>query len=138
MLAELAIRQWGLIDDLQVVLGPGMTAITGETGAGKTMVVGALTILTGGRADPSFVRSGADEAVIEGRFVDGDDEVVLARAVPRTGRSRAYVDGRLATATGLSEVGERLVELHAQHGHVALLTPAAQRDALDRFAGIDL
>jgi DNA repair protein RecN (Recombination protein N) len=138
MLTELRLRSWGLIDDLSLVLGPGMTALTGETGAGKTMVVGALSVLAGARADGVLVRAGADEASVEGRFVDGDDEIVLGRSVPRTGRSRAYLDGRLATATALAESAAQLVELHAQHGHVALLTTAAQRDALDRFAGIDL
>jgi len=138
VLTELRIHGWGLIDDLSLVLGPGMTALTGETGAGKTMVVGALAVLAGGRVDPASVRSGHDEAVLEGRFVDGDDEVVLSRVVPRSGRSRAYLDGRLATASTLAEAAAGLVELHGQHGHVALLTAAAQREALDRFAGVDL
>ncbi len=138
MLFELGVRDLGVIADLRLLLGPGMTAVTGETGAGKTLVVEAIELLVGGRADGVLVRPGAEEAWVEGRFVVDDEEVVLARAVPRTGRSRAYVDGRLATAAALAEWGERLVDLHGQHAHQSLLAAAVQRAALDRFAGIDL
>src|SRR5262245_40274633 len=122
-----------------------MTAVTGETGAGKTMVVDAIELLVGGRADPMLVRTGASEAWVEGRFLragdpaDGDSrEVVLSRAIPRTGRSRAYIDGRLATAGELAALGAALVDLHGQHAHQSLLHPAAQRESLDRFGGVDL
>jgi DNA repair protein RecN (Recombination protein N) len=146
MLVELAVRDLGVIEDLRLLLGPGTTVLTGETGAGKTLVVEAIELLVGGRADPSVVRAGAEEAWVEGRFVlppqsrgpDYPDEVVLARAVPADGRSRAYVDGRLATAGALAEWGTRLVDLHGQHAHQSLLAPVVQRGALDRFAGIDL
>ncbi len=144
MLVELAVRDLGVIDELRLVLGSGTTALTGETGAGKTLVVDAIELLVGGRTDPTLVRAGAAEAWVEGRFVvpRGDDaeevEVILARAVPVEGRSRAYVDGRLATVAALSEWGARLVDLHGQHAHQSLLAPAVQRAALDRFARIDL
>jgi len=145
VLVELAVRDLGVIAELRLLLGEGMTVVTGETGAGKTMVVDAIELLVGGRADPMLVRAGAEEAWVEGRFVrppgtDGDlpEEVVLARAIPRSGRSRAYVDGRLATVSELATIGARLVDLHGQHAHQSLLLPAAQREALDRFAGIDL
>ncbi|MGH9274913.1 MAG: AAA family ATPase, partial [Acidimicrobiales bacterium] len=144
MLVELAVRDLGVIEDLRLVLGAGMTVVTGETGAGKTLVVDAIELLVGGRADPVVVRSGAVEAWVEGRFVVPDpgpeepEEVVLARAIPATGRSRAYVNGRLATVAALAEWGERLVDLHGQHAHQSLLAPAVQRTALDRFAQIDL
>jgi len=137
MLTELAIRDLGVVADLRVTLGPGMTAVTGETGAGKTMLVEAIELLLGGRADGMMVRSGAAEAWVEGRFSDGDDEVVLARAVPVSGRSRAYVDGRMAPVAALAEAGARLVDLHGQHAHQSLLSTAAQRAALDAFAGVD-
>lgn len=144
MLLELAVRDLGVIDDLHLVLGAGMTALTGETGAGKTLVVDAIELLVGGRADPVMVRSGAEEAWVEGRFLvpaTGDEaadvEVVMARAIPRSGRSRAYINGRLATIAGLAEWGERLVDLHGQHGHQSLLAPAMQRAALDSYARID-
>lgn len=138
MLAELAVTDLGIIDRARLVLGPGLTALTGETGAGKTMLVEAIALLLGGRADPALVRPGATEAVIEGRFLGPDGEVVLSRAVPRDGRSRAYVDGRLATAALLAERGAELVDLLGQHAHHALLSTSAQRRALDRAAGIDL
>jgi DNA repair protein RecN (Recombination protein N) len=138
MLVELHVRDLGVIADLQLLLDEGMTALTGETGAGKTLLVEAIELLMGGRADAVLVRPGAEEARVEGRFVAGESETVLARAVPRNGRSRAYIDGRLATAAELTEVGRTLVDLHGQHAHQSLLSPRTQRAALDRFAGVDL
>ncbi|MEO6987519.1 MAG: DNA repair protein RecN [Aquihabitans sp.] len=137
-LVELAVTDLGIIDHLSLVLGPSMTALTGETGAGKTMVVGAIDLLLGGRADSLLVRSGAQEAVVEGRFAIGDDEIVLTRVVPADGRSRAYINGRMVTAAALAEQAAELVDLHGQNSHQSLLTTAAQREALDRFATIDL
>src|SRR3954467_9811439 len=107
MLLELGVTNLGVIAELRVLPAPGMTALTGETGAGKTMLVEALELLVGGRADPTLVRPGADEATIEGRFVIDEEEVVLARVVPAVGRSRAYVNGRLAPASALAESGAR-------------------------------
>src|SRR5438477_4271658 len=111
MLTELAVRDLGVIDDLRLVLGPGMTALTGETGAGKTLVVEAIELLVGGRADGVLVRKGADEARVEGRIRVGGEERVLTRVVPARGRSRAYIHGPMATATELGAVGAELVDL---------------------------
>ena len=138
MLIELRVRDLGVIESVALDLGPGMTALTGETGAGKTLLVDALELLVGGRADPSLVRPGADEALVEGRFSVDDDEVILARAVPAQGRSRAWIDGRMAPVSALAELGTRLLELHGQHSQQSLLDASAQRRALDGFAGIDL
>jgi DNA repair protein RecN (Recombination protein N) len=138
VLAELAVSDLGVIEGVALVLDPGMTALTGETGAGKTMLVGAIGLLAGDRADPSVVRPGADEATVQGRFLVDDEEVVLTRVVPRNGRSRAYRDGRLITAGELAELAASLVDLHGQHAHVGLLTTASQRRALDRYAAVDL
>ena len=135
MLSELRVENLGIIVELQVTLGAGLTVITGETGAGKTLIVDALDLLCGGRADPQLVREGAAEARVEGRFDDGAEEVVLARVVPADGRSRGYVNGRLATVAELAECGRRLVDLHGQHAHQSLLAPVVQRALLDRFAG---
>ncbi len=152
MLVELRARELGVIADLTLVLGPGLTAITGETGAGKTLVVEAIDLLVGGRADPGAVRAGATEATVEGRFVVepagsggrtepagvGDlVERVLRRTVPAKGRSRAHVDGSMATAAELAELGRELVDLHGQHAHQSLLHPATQRAALDAFGAVD-
>jgi DNA repair protein RecN (Recombination protein N) len=137
VLTELRVADLGIVADLTLLLGPGLTAITGETGAGKTLLVEALDLLVGGRADSGLVRDGATEARVDGRFVDvaTGEEVVLARAVPVDGRSRAYVDGRLATVGELAERGAALVDLHGQRSHQSLLSPSVQRTALDRFAG---
>jgi DNA repair protein RecN (Recombination protein N) len=138
MLHELHIESMGVIERLDLVLTSGLTAFTGETGAGKTMLVEAINLLVGGRADPALVRPGAVEARVEGRFVVGDEEYVVSRVIPTDGRSRAYVNGRLATATTLAELGARTVDLHGQHAHQSLLSTAAQRDALDRYCSTDL
>jgi DNA repair protein RecN (Recombination protein N) len=147
-LDELRVRDLGVIDDLTLLLGPGMTALTGETGAGKTLVVEAIELLLGGRADSLLVRPGATETWVEGRFAhpageantvtaEDDDEVILVRTVAVHGRSRAYVNGRMANLAALGEHGTGLVDLHGQHGHQALLSPATQRSALDAAAGVD-
>jgi DNA repair protein RecN (Recombination protein N) len=136
VLHELAIADLGIIEECRLLLGPGMTAVTGETGAGKTMVVEAIDLLVGGRAESHIIRTGADEAVVEARFVVGDDEHVLRRVVPRDGRSRAYIDGRIATVGALAELGATLVDLHGQHAHQSLLSSAVQRAALDRYGRV--
>src|ERR1700761_6842639 len=99
MLVELAVHNLGVIAELRLTFGPGMSALTGETGAGKTMIVEAIGLLLGGKADPARVRPGADGAMVEGLLVSGDDEVVLRRVIPAVGRSRAYVNGQLAPAS---------------------------------------
>lgn len=144
MLSELRVRRIGVIDDITIVLGPGMTALTGETGAGKTLVVEAVELLLGGRADPTLVRPGAPEASVEGRFVGttqgrvaAGEERVLRRVLPAQGRSRCYVDGQMVASSALGAVAATLVDLHSQHIHQSLLAAAAQRAALDAAAGID-
>jgi DNA repair protein RecN (Recombination protein N) len=138
VLGELRVRELGVIEDVDIVFRPGLTAITGETGAGKTLVVEALELLVGGRGDASIVRTGAEETTVEGRFVAGDEEIVLARVVPRRGRSRVAINGRMAPLAALEEAGRDLVDLYGQHAHQSLLRPATQRAALDQFAVVDL
>jgi DNA repair protein RecN (Recombination protein N) len=142
VLTDLHVRDLGVIEDLTLVFEPGMTALTGETGAGKTLVVEALQLVLGGRANPGMVRAGTAEALVEARFVVGEGtaarEVILTRSVPAEGRSRAWVDGRMAPLAALGEAAAELVEIHGQHEHRALVTPAAQRNVLDAFAGTDL
>ncbi len=142
MLTELRVRDLGVIEDLTLSFGPGMTALTGETGAGKTLVVDALQLVLGGRASAGLVRAGAPEALVEARFIVGEEdaerEVVVTRVVPADGRSRAYLDGRMAPVAALGETAADLVEVHGQHEHRALVTASAQRVVLDGFAGTDL
>ena len=127
MLSELHIENLGVIEKLDLSIGEGLVALTGETGAGKTMLVEAIDLLVGGRADASVVRTGCEEARVEGRFVTEESEVILCRVVPITGRSRAYINGRLATVAQLAEYGAELVDLHGQHAHQSLLGASAQR-----------
>ncbi len=139
MLTELHIENLGVIERLELVLGPGLTALTGETGAGKTMFVEAIELLVGGRADSTVVRHGADEARVDGRIVRSDgSETVVSRVIPADGRSRAYVDGRLATVASLAEAVGESVDLHGQHAHQRLLSTATQRAALDSYGAVDL
>lgn len=152
MLEEIRISSLGVIDASTLELGPGLTVITGETGAGKTMVVTALGLLLGGRADTGAVRSGARTARVEGvvhahglpvfatavEEAGGeveDERVVLARNVSAEGRSRAFVGGAAVPISTLAEVAEPLVAVHGQSDQHRLLQAKAQRDALDRFGG---
>ncbi|MFI2239764.1 DNA repair protein RecN [Streptomyces chrestomyceticus] len=146
------IRSLGVIDDAVVELSPGFTAVTGETGAGKTMVVTSLGLLLGGRADPALVRIGARSAVVEGRITVGpaapaavraeeagaeldDGTLLISRTVSAEGRSRAHVGGRSVPVGLLGELADDLVAVHGQTDQQGLLRPARQRQALDRYAG---
>lgn len=152
MLEEIRIRGLGVIDDAQLEFGPGLTVVTGETGAGKTMVLTGLGLLMGGRADAGAVRSGAERAVVEGTVTVSDDSEVVARALDagadvedgelllsRTvlagGRSRAHVGGRSVPVSLLTELADGLVAVHGQSDQHRLLRPSTQLDALDRYAG---
>ena len=143
MLVEISIENLGIIEMSRLTFSDGFSVFTGETGAGKTMLVEAINLVCGRRAETSVIRDGADEAHVEARFVevgaDGEEEeIILSRTIHREGRSRAYINGRMATVTALSEMGERLVDIHGQHGHQSLLTASAQREALDQFGNIDV
>ncbi|MFI0216285.1 DNA repair protein RecN [Streptomyces lydicus] len=146
------IRSLGVIDDAVVELSPGFTAVTGETGAGKTMVVTSLGLLLGGRADPALVRLGAKSAVVEGRISVGpqtpaavraeeagaeldDGALLISRTLSAEGRSRAHVGGRSVPVGLLAELADDLVAVHGQTDQQGLLRPARQRQALDRYAG---
>ena len=155
MIVDITISDLGVISQATLPLGPGLTVVTGETGAGKTMVVTALGLLLGARADAARVRSGSQSSWVEGRFslerspgvraraeelgaaID-DHELVLSREVQSEGRSRALVGGRSAPVSALSELAEELVVIHGQSDQIRLKSEAAQRDALDRFAGDEL
>ncbi|GAB13993.1 DNA repair protein RecN [Arthrobacter globiformis NBRC 12137] len=156
MLEELRIRDLGVITDATLPLGPGLSVVTGETGAGKTMVVTAVGLLLGARSDAGAVRSGAKsasaEAVVQlrsGHFAlerardagaeieefDGGAELLLSRRLGADGRSRAFLGGRAAPVGVLAEIGESLVVVHGQTDQIRLKGAAAQREALDKFAG---
>ncbi|WP_033286232.1 DNA repair protein RecN [Streptomyces sp. NRRL F-525] len=146
------IRSLGVIDDAVVELSPGFTAVTGETGAGKTMVVTSLGLLLGGRADPALVRIGAKNAVVEGRISVPpgasamlraeeagaeleDGTLLISRTVSAEGRSRAHLGGRSVPVGVLAELADELVAVHGQTDQQGLLKQSRQRQALDRYAG---
>jgi DNA repair protein RecN (Recombination protein N) len=146
MLEEILIRDVGVIDEVTLRLAPGLNVLTGETGAGKTIVVSALELLLGGRAAADRVRAGAEAAVVEGRLhpapaaakewlADGDDELVVSREVAAAGRSRARVGGRLAPVSALAETVGETVEIHGQTDSTRLMDAAMQRALLDRSGG---
>ena len=152
MIEEISIYNLGVIGEARLPLGPGFTALTGETGAGKTMIVTALGLLLGDRADSATIRSGSQQAVVEGRWLlDGtgavaervrdaggeldDGELILSRSISQEGRGRVVVGGRTAPVGVLGEIGHQLVVVHGQSDQVRLRSATAQREALDRFAG---
>jgi DNA repair protein RecN (Recombination protein N) len=153
VLAEMSIAGLGVIDEATLELDPGFTVLTGETGAGKTMVVTGLHLLSGGRAEASRVRTGAGKAVVEGRFEladgavalklaadagaepDEDGSLIAVRTVGGDGRSRAHLGGRSVPVGVLSELAEHLIAVHGQNDQLRLLRPAEQRAVLDQFAG---
>jgi len=152
VLEELSIRDVGVIESVTLTLAPGLTVLTGETGAGKTMVVSALELLLGGRADVDSVRSGARRALVEGRLhpapasaaewlEDGDEDLVVSREVLRGeggSRSHARIGGRMAPASALADTVGAVVELHGQSDNARLASAAVQRELLDRSGGAPL
>jgi DNA repair protein RecN (Recombination protein N) len=154
MLLELRIENLLLIERAELRLGPGLNAITGETGAGKTILAHSLDLIMGGKARPQIVRPGAGEAYVEGvfelpegmleepelaeiaeRLPDGATELVLGRRVSASGRTSAFIQGRMATAPDLQALGGRLLAFYGQHEHRKLTLASAQLETLDGFAG---
>lgn len=152
MLEEISIENLGVIGKAQIDLGPGLTVITGETGAGKTMVLTGLSLLLGGKTDPSMVRTGTDSSVVEGRVgqitpelreqidqaggvLDADDSLLISRTVAAQGRSRTFLGGRAVPQLVLAQVASELVTIHGQSEQIRLKTATKQRAALDEFAG---
>ena len=152
MLRALGIRDLVIVERVEFETGAGFTVLTGETGAGKSILVDAIELLVGGRADASLVREGAERAELSAEFeiasssvlakylleagLEGDPgNVILRRTIDRSGRSRCFVNGHAATLAQLREAGEHLVDIHGQHEHQSLLRAAAQRELLDAHAG---
>lgn len=156
MLADITIANLGVIASAQAEFAGGLTVLTGETGAGKTMMVTGLRLLTGGRADASRVRTGSDKALVEGRFqvddmdgssrsalaaladdagaeTDENGEYLVSRTVSAKGRSRAHLGGRSVPAAALAEFSSHLLTIHGQNDQLRLLSPEQQLSALDRF-----
>src|SRR6476620_2659417 len=137
MLRFLSIRNLAVIDKLEVEFEPGLNVLTGETGAGKSILVGAVGLLLGGRRIIKKVRTGEDAARVEAIFETADGgEVIVRREVSAQGRSRASIDGALATSAALRDTCAPLVDLHGQHEHQLLLHPTSHLDLLDSFANL--
>ncbi len=153
MLQNLSIRDFVIVDALDLAFGDGFTALTGETGAGKSILIDALALALGERADPAQVRKGAERAEITAEFsidahpavtrwledqaLEGDPgRLILRRVVDTGGRSRAFINGRPATVAQMREVGDGLVDIHGQHAHQSLVRADAQRELLDGHAGL--
>lgn len=154
MLRSLQIRDFVIVERLELEFERGFTALTGETGAGKSILIDALALALGERGDASVIRQGAERAEISAEFtlaaksplkawlsendLVGDDDVCLMRRViDAGGRSRAFINGRAATQAQLREAGEYLIDIHGQHEHQSLMRPAAQRQLLDAYGGLD-
>jgi DNA repair protein RecN (Recombination protein N) len=154
MLTELRIRNFAIIEAVTLPLGEGFNVLSGETGAGKSIIVGALGLLLGERASADLIRTGAEKATVEGVFDVGDvrgitaladergidvedDTLVLKREISTSGRGRAWINGAPVTATVLAEIGRALVNLHGQHDAQTLLDAESQREILDAFGGAD-
>ncbi|MCW3037531.1 MAG: recN, partial [Actinobacteria bacterium] len=152
VLIELGISNLAVIDHARIVFGPGLNALTGETGAGKSIVIDAVGLLMGGRADAGMIRSGASGARVEGIFqasaIDlasleeeglaaaGDDVLILARELASSGRNVCRINGRAVPLRMLQEVGERLIDVHGQSAHLSLLRVPEHVELLDRWAGL--
>jgi DNA repair protein RecN (Recombination protein N) len=153
MLRALEARDFVILEKTSLELGPGFTVLTGETGAGKSILVDALELLVGGRGDAALVREGAERAELSAEFEVGEKRfaawleeaglagdpgtVLLRRTIDRSGRSRCFINGHAATLAQLKAAGEHLVDIHGQHEHQSLLRPAAQRALLDSHAGCE-
>lgn len=137
MLTRLAARDFALFESLELELGPGLTAFTGETGAGKSLLVEALGLLAGARGSTDWIRSGARRLEVTGRFEADGAAVEVRRELDEDGRSRVFVDGKPATVSALARLAEGFVDFHGQHEHQTLLKPAAQLELLDGFARLE-
>ena len=153
MLKSLSIKNYALIDQLELEFGTGLNIITGETGAGKSIIIDALSLVLGERATSDEVRSGADKSVVEGIFtisgnkkvqrlldaaeIENGEEIIVRREVSQKGQSRAFVNDTPVPIAQLKELGDHLVDLHGQHEHQSLLRPETHIDLLDDFGGLD-
>ena len=157
MLLELHIKNYALIEEVVLEFGPGFNVLTGETGAGKSIIIDAVTLLLGGRGALEYIRTGAKEAFVCGVFsisnklhlqqilsdlglkADDDDTLIISCSILSSGRSQRRINGRPVTQSTLAEIGEHLVDIHGQHQHQALLKQAKHIEYLDNFSeNIDL
>jgi len=137
MLRFLSVKRLAIIDAVEVEFDAGLNVLTGETGAGKSILVEAVGLLLGGRGSGDLVRTGEESASIEAIFESDGEDIVVRREITAQGRSRAFINGALATAGALKDLSSRLVELHGQHEHQTLLDPSTHLDVIDAFGGLE-
>lgn len=137
MLRALQIRNFALIENASLELGDGLNILSGETGAGKSILIQALEILVGGRGNSELIRQGEDESEVSGLFVRGDEEIAVRRVISRSGKNRAYLNERPVPVSVLEQTGRDLVDLAGQHEHQVLLNPDRHLSLLDAFAGLE-
>jgi len=152
MLTELNIKNFAIIDSLNITFEKGFNVLTGETGAGKSIIVDAVELVLGGRASSEMIRSGCDEAVVEAAFdisdasgtseklsemgIEGDDALVIKRTVSASGKNKVFINGSMATIAMLSDIGEFLVDIHGQHEHQTLFKVERHIDVIDEYAAV--
>ncbi|MEK7851951.1 MAG: AAA family ATPase, partial [Deltaproteobacteria bacterium] len=152
MLAELNIKNFAIIDSLNITFEKGFNVLTGETGAGKSIIVDAVELVLGGRASSEMIRSSCDEAVVEASFeisdtkelskeigemgIEADGTLLIKRVVSASGKNKVFINGSMATLNMLSYIGDRLVDIHGQHEHQSLLKVERHIEILDEFAGL--
>src|SRR5262245_42182783 len=137
MLRFLRVTHLAVIDAVEVEFEPGLNVLSGETGAGKSILVEAVGLLLGGRASGDLVRTGEDIASVEAIFESNGEDLLVRREITAQGRSRAFINGTLATAGALKDPSTRLIELHGQHEHQTLLDPSTHLGVLDTFGGLE-
>ena len=152
-LDEITIRSIGVIEDATLEISPGLTVLTGETGAGKTMILSALNLILGGKSDSALVRVGSDRLVASARFSIADQQVshfedsglliedgqvVITRTINRDGKSKVSANGISVPVSILSQISEHLVEVHAQAANINITKSSSQRELLDRFGGVEI
>lgn len=138
MLGQLHIKNIGIIDDVTINFMDGFNVITGETGAGKSLIIGSISAVTGSRISKDVLKSGADSALIEAYFFEKDKDIILSREIFANGRNVCKIDGEMVPLSKLKELGETLIDIHGQHDNQSLLNPAMHLELLDKFIGDDI
>lgn len=152
MLQELHIKNFAIIDEVTIAFGQGLNVLTGETGAGKSIVIDAVKVLLGDKVSQEIIRDGHGEALVEGIFdislrtsvqntlekvgIVSDDELLLKRVIPKTGKNRVYINGNIATLSMLAKIGENLIDIYGQHDHQSLIKPWSHLDILDTYGAL--
>lgn len=151
MLERISIKNYAIIDNLKLDFHKGFSVFTGETGAGKSVLIGALGLLLGARSDSSMIRSDAEHMIIEGEFsisdleiqnylsefhIDDPSSIIIRREISQQGKNRVFINGNQETLSKLEEIGNRLADMHGQHDHQLLLNKKIHGDVLDSFANL--